>query len=149
MKLFEDRESNLLKSLARRLSGAKKMDIEYAVAAVDSAQDHLIACGWARVDAMLLEALVEAEASLDDGSPAKDVFVQIRTLFALSTINAHSGWYQEQNVLNGLRTKAVRAAINDLVDSLGPWADVLVDAFAIPESLVAVPMLGDAGVEPR
>ena len=101
------------------------------------------------VDAMLLEALVEAEASLDDGSPAKDVFVQIRTLFALSTINAHSGWYQEQNVLNGLRTKAVRAAINDLVDSLGPWADVLVDAFAIPEALVSVPMLDDAGVDPR
>ena len=96
-----------------------------------------------------LEALVEAEASLNDGSPAKDVFVQIRTLFALSTINAHSGWYQEQNVLNGLRTKALRAAINDLVDSLGPWADVLVDAFAIPESLVAVPMLDDAGVDPR
>ena len=103
----------------------------------------------ARVDAMLLEALVEAEASLDDGSAVKDVFVQIRTLFALSTINAHSGWYQEQNVLNGLRTKAVRAAINDLVDSLGPWADVLVDAFAIPEALVSVPMLDDAGVDPR
>ena len=149
VQLFEDRESNLLKSLARRLSGAKKMDIEDAVAAVDSAQDHLIACGWARVDAMLLEALVEAEASLDDGSAVKDVFVQIRTLFALSTINAHSGWYQEQNVLNGLRTKAVRAAINDLVDSLGPWADVLVDAFAIPEALVSVPMLDDAGVDPR
>ncbi len=149
VKLFEDRESNLLKSLARRLSGAKKMEVEDAVAAVDAAQDHLIACGWARVDAMLLEALVEAEASLDDGSPVKDVFVQIRTLFALSVINDHSGWYQEQNVLNGLRTKAVRAAINDLVDSLGPWADVLVDAFAVPEALVSVPMLDDAGVDAR
>ena len=149
VKLFEDRESSLLKSLARRLSGAKKMEAEDAVEAVDAAQDHLIACGWARVDSMLLEALVEAEASLDDGSPVKDVFEQIRTLFALSTINAHSGWYQEQNVLNGQRTKAVRAAINDLVDSLGPWADVLVDAFAIPDALVAVPMLDDAGVDPR
>ena len=149
VKLFGDRESSLLKSLARRLSGAKKMDVEDAVEAVDAAQDHLIACGWARVDSMLLEALVEAEASLDDGSPVKDVFEQVRTLFALSTINAHSGWYQEQNVLNGQRTKAVRAAINDLVDSLGPWADVLVDAFAIPDALVAVPMLDDAGVDPR
>ncbi|MFO6506005.1 acyl-CoA dehydrogenase family protein [Corynebacterium freneyi] len=149
VKLFEDRESSLLKSLARRLSGAKKMEVEDAVEAVDAAQDHLIACGWARVDSMLLEALVEAEASLDDGSPVKDVFEQVRTLFALSTINAHSGWYQEQNVLNGQRTKAVRAAINDLVDSLGPWADVLVDAFAIPDALVAVPMLDDAGVDPR
>ena len=52
-------------------------------------------------------------------------------------------------MLNGQRTKAVRAAINDLVDSLGPWADVLVDAFAIPDALVAVPMLDDAGVDPR
>ncbi|WP_295626660.1 acyl-CoA dehydrogenase family protein [uncultured Corynebacterium sp.] len=149
VQLFEDRESNLLKSLARRLRGAKKMDIEDAVAVVDGAQDHLIACGWAHVDTLLLEALVEAESELDDGSPAKQVFEQIRTLFALSTINSHSGWYQEQNVLNGLRTKAVRAAINDLVDSLGPWADVLVDAFAVPEALVSVPMLDDAGVDPR
>lgn len=149
VKLFEDRESNLLKSLARRLSGAKKMEIEDAVAAVDAAQDHLIACGWARVDAMLLEALVEAEATLEEGSAAHRVFEQVRTLFALSVIQEHSGWYQEQNILGGQRTKAVRAAINDLVDSLGPWADVLVDAFAVPDALVRVPMLDDAGVDPR
>ena len=77
VKLFGDRESSLLKSLARRLSGAKKMDVEDAVEAVDAAQDHLIACGWARVDSMLLEALVEAEASLDDGSPVKLSLIHI------------------------------------------------------------------------
>src|SRR5699024_11599089 len=66
VKLFEDREANLLRSLARRLRGAKKMEVEEAVAAVDGAQDHLIACGWARIDSMLLEAMVEAELKLDE-----------------------------------------------------------------------------------
>lgn len=146
VKLFEDREANLLRSLARRLRGAKKMEVEEAVAAVDAAQDHLIACGWARIDSMLLEAMVEAELKLDEGSVGKRVFEQVRTLFALSVIDEHSGWYQEQNILSGVRTKAVRAAMNDLVDSLGPWADVLVDAFAVPRALVDVPMLADAGV---
>ena len=122
------------------------MEVEEAVAAVDGAQDHLIACGWARIDSMLLEAMVEAELKLDEGSVGKRVFEQVRTLFALSVIDEHSGWYQEQNILSGVRTKAVRAAMNDLVDSLGPWADVLVDAFAVPSALVDVPMLADAGV---
>lgn len=147
VKLFEDREANLLRSLARRLRGAKKMEVEDAVAAVDAAQDHLIACGWARIDSLLLEAMVEAEMKLKEDSVGKRVFEQLRTLFALSVIDGHSGWYQEQNILSGVRTKAVRAAINDLVDSLGPWADVLVDAFAIPDALVSVPMLEDAGVD--
>ncbi|MEJ6018667.1 acyl-CoA dehydrogenase family protein [Corynebacterium sp. H113] len=149
VKLFEERESNLLKSLGRRLRPARKMKPEDAVAAVDAAQDHLIACAWARVDSLLLEALVEAEQKLDDDSPAKNLFVHLRDLFALTTINTHSGWYQEQNILSGTRTKAVRASINDLVDSMGPWSDALVDAFAVPDTILGVPMLNDAGVTQR
>ncbi|WP_448851818.1 acyl-CoA dehydrogenase family protein [Corynebacterium sp. 335C] len=147
LKLLEDREQSLLRSLAGRLRQAKKAEIEEAVEIVDGAQDHLIACGWARIDAMLMEAMVQAEQELPKG-PARDVFTQVRNVFALSTINEHSGWFQEQNVLTGGRTKSVRAALNDLVDSLGPWSGVLVDAFAIPQSLVDVPLLNDAGVDP-
>lgn len=143
VKLFRDREQNLLKSLVRRLRGAKKMEIADAVAAVDGAQDHLIACAWARIDSLLLEAMVEEEAKLAADDPALPVFNQLRNLFALSTIATHSGWYQEQNILGRLRTKAARAAVNDLVDSLGPWAGVLVDAFAVPRALVDVPMLSE------
>ncbi|MBV7294396.1 acyl-CoA dehydrogenase family protein [Corynebacterium sp. TAE3-ERU12] len=147
VQLFEDREQNLLKSLARRLRGAKKMEPEDAVRAVDEAQDHLIACGFARIDTLLLEALAEAEAKMDPADEATEVFQQVRNLFALSVIDEHSGWYQEQNILTGSRTKAARAAVNDLVDSLGPWSQVLVDAFGVPEALLEVPMLNDAGVD--
>ncbi len=149
VKLLQDREANILKSLGRRLRPAKKMSNEDAVHAVDQTQDHLIALGRARVDTLQLEALVDAEAKLADDNPAKPVLEQIRNLFALSVINQHSGWFQEQNMVSGGRTKAARAAINDLVDSLAPWADSLVDAFAIPEAIADVPMLNDDGVDQR
>lgn len=148
VKIIQEREQNLLKSLARRLKDAKKMEPADAVKLVDRAQDHLIDLAWARINTMLIEALVEAEAELPKDSPAYPVLEQIRHLFAFSTILKHAGWYQEQNILTGGRTKAARAAVNDLVDSIGPWSGVLVDAFGIPDDLVDVPMLNDSGVDP-
>lgn len=148
IKIIQEREHNLLKSLARRLKDAKKMEPADAVKLVDKAQDHLIDLAWARIDSMLIEALVEAEEELPKDSPAFPVLEQVRHLFAFSTILKHAGWYQEQNILTGNRTKAARAAVNDLVDSIGPWSGVLVDAFGIPDVLVDVPMLNDSGVDP-
>ncbi|MGV0342232.1 acyl-CoA dehydrogenase family protein [Corynebacterium mastitidis] len=148
IKIIQEREYNLLKSLARRLKDAKKMEPADAVKLVDKAQDHLIDLAWARIDSMLIEALVEAEEELPKDSPAFPVLEQVRHLFAFSTILKHAGWYQEQNILTGNRTKAARAAVNDLVDSIGPWSGVLVDAFGIPDVLVDVPMLNDSGVDP-
>ncbi|WPF66233.1 MULTISPECIES: acyl-CoA dehydrogenase family protein [unclassified Corynebacterium] len=147
-KIIQEREQNLVKSLARRLKDAKKMEPADAVKLVDRAQDHLIDLAWARINTMLIEALIEAEAELPKDSPAFPVLEQIRHLFAFSTILKHAGWYQEQNILSGNRTKAARAAVNDLVDSIGPWSGVLVDAFGIPDVLVDVPMLNDSGVDP-
>lgn len=147
LKLIEDRESTMLKSLAGRLNKARKAEREEAVRIVDAAQDHLIACGWARIDAMLMEALVQAEEELPAG-PARDVFAQVRSVFALSIIVDNAGWFLEQNALTGSRTKAARAALNDLVDSLGPWVGVLTDAFAVPAACTDVPLLDDAGVDP-
>lgn len=146
--LLEERQDNLMRSLGRRLRPARKMEIEDAVKVVDGAQDHLIAVAWCRIDALLLSALIEAEEKMPEGT-ARTVFNQIRNLFAMTTIGAHSDWYQEQNLLTATRSKTTRAAVNDLVDSLGPWSNVLVDAFAIPDALVDVPMLNDAGVDPK
>lgn len=146
MSLIEQRHTSLLKSLARRLRAAKKVDIAEAVQIVDKAQDHLIAVAEASIDRMLLQAMLDAEQKIEDPT-AKKVFEQLRDVFALSLINTHASWFQEQHILPGTRTKAARAALNDLVDSLGPWADVLVDAFAVPAALVDVPMLNDAGVD--
>lgn len=148
--LLEERSQAILKSLAQRMQKARKMELEDAAKLVDEAQDHLIAAGYARMDSLALQALVEAEGKLPKESPAKPVLEQLRDLYALSTIVEHAGWYQEHGLLPGTRVRVARAAIRDLVDSLGPWAEVLVEAFGIPEKIVNVPMLQQAGVdEPR
>lgn len=148
--LLEERSQAILKSLAQRMQKARKAELQEAVQIVDKAQDHLIAAGYARMDSLALQALVEAEDKLPKDSPAKGVLEQIRHLYALSTIVEHAAWYQEHGMLPGSRIRVARAAVRDLVDSLGPWAEVLVEAFAIPNAVRNVPMLSQEGVdEPR
>jgi acyl-CoA oxidase len=142
VELLTEREDRLLMSLIRRIRPAQKMSTEDAAALVDGTQDHMLSCAWAHVDRIVLEALLEAEASLPDGH-AKKIMEQVRDVYVLNLINDNSGWYQEQNILNGARTKAARAALNDLVDSLGPWAETLVDAFGVPDSVLDIPLLAD------
>lgn len=147
-KLIDDRAQSVLFALVRRIQPARKADRVQAAAIVDQCQNHLIAAGWARVDALLIQAMVEAEEKLEEGSQARQVFEQLRHLFAFDTIVQHAGWYQEHRELPSGRIKAARAAINDLVDSLGPWAEVLVEGFGLPAEVHDVPMLKGAGVDP-
>ena len=63
--LLSEREDRLMRSLARRLRPARKMDVDEAAKVVDRAQDHLLAVGWAHVDRIVFEAFVEAESKLD------------------------------------------------------------------------------------
>ena len=147
-KLIDDRAQSVLLSLVRRIQPARKADKVQAAAIVDQCQDHLIAAGWARVDTLLVQAMIEAEERLEEGSLARQVFEQLRHLFVFDTIVQHAGWYQEHNLIPAGRIKAARAAINDLVDSLAPWSVVLVDAFGVPTEAHNIPMLTEAGVDP-
>ena len=142
VELLTEREDRLLMSLIRRIRPAQKMSTEDAAALVDSCQDHMLSCAWAHVDRIVLETLLETESGMAEGQ-AKQIMEQIRDVYVLDIINGNAGWYQEQNLLNGARTKAARAALNDLVDSLGPWSETLVDAFAVPASVLDVPLLED------
>lgn len=145
--LLEQREKVVFASLLRRMQSVRKGSKADAVPATDKAQDHMIDASWARIDSMLLDVLVEKENELEEGSAARKVFEQLRHLFFFDAVVRHAGWYQEHNLLSGGRVKAARAAVNDLVDSLGPWATVLVDAFAVPSFVSDVPMLRDSGVD--
>lgn len=140
IKLLIEREDRLLKSLARRLRPARKLPIEQADIVVDKAQDHLLACAQAHIDRIVLEAFFDAESRLDDAAALR-VLEQVRDVYFLSVIKENAAWYLEQNLLSGTRTKAARAGLNDLVDSLAPWAEVLVDAFGVPEMMLDVTML--------
>ncbi|WP_256329893.1 acyl-CoA dehydrogenase family protein [Corynebacterium jeikeium] len=140
--LLSEREDRLMRSLARRLRPARKMDVDEAAKVVDQAQDHLLAVGWAHVDRIVFEAFVEAESKLDS-EDAQRVLEQVRLVYFLSCIVDNASWYLEQNLLTGTRTKAARAALNDLVDSLGPWSQTLVDAFGIPDHITDLKLMED------
>lgn len=131
IKLLTEREDRLMLSLARRLRPARKMEAAEAAEVVDKAQDHLIEVALAHVDRIILEAFLDAESKLEDDD-ARVVLEQVRDVYFMSLIVDKASWYLEQNLLSGQRTKAARAALNDLVDSLGPWSQVLVDAFGVP-----------------
>lgn len=140
MQLLIERENRLLKSLARRLRPARKLPVDEAVKLVDKVQDHMISCTWAHIDRMILEAFFEAESTLAD-ERAQEVLEQVRDVFFLSVVCDNAGWFLEQSLLTGTRTKGARAGLADLVDSLGPWSEVLVDAFGVPNTMLDIPMM--------
>lgn len=140
MQLLIERENRLLKSLARRLRPARKLPVEKAARLVDKVQDHMISCAWAHIDRMILEAFFEAESTITD-ERSQEVLEQVRDVFFLSVVCDNAGWFLEQSLLTGTRTKGARAGLADLVDSLGPWSEVLVDAFGVPSTMLDIPMM--------
>ncbi|WJY68443.1 acyl-CoA dehydrogenase family protein [Corynebacterium auris] len=147
LRVVQTREEQVLNSLVRRVQVARKMERAEAAKVIDRAQDHLLAAAVAYGDRMMVQAMIETEQELPEGSPARAVFEQVRHLFVLDTITTYADWYQEHNVLPSGRLKAAKAAINDLVDSLGPWSEVLVDAFKIPEVVLDRPMMVNGGTD--
>ncbi|OHR23803.1 acyl-CoA oxidase [Corynebacterium sp. HMSC061H03] len=140
MQLLIERENRLLKSLARRLRPARKLPVEKAAKLVDKVQDHMISCAWAHIDRIILEAFFEAESTITD-ERSQEVLEQVRDVFFLSVVCDNAGWFLEQSLLTGTRTKGARAGLADLVDSLGPWSEVLVDAFGVPSTMLDIPMM--------
>ena len=147
LSIVQAREEHVLNSLVRRVQVARKMERAEAAKVIDRAQDHLLETAIAYGDRMMVQAMIEAESKLPEGSVARKVFEQLRDLFVLNTIVEKADWYQEHGVLSSGRCKAAKAAVNDLVDSLGPWSDVLVDAFKIPQVVLDRPMMVNGGTD--
>ena len=147
LKVIQMREQLVMRSLIRRIQGARKLEKAEAAKVIDKAQDHMLSAAWAYIESLMVQAMIEAERSLPVGSTERAVFEQVRHLFVLDTIVREAGWYQEHNVISSGRVKAARASINDLVDSLGPWSEVLVDAFAVPSVVLDRPLFKDGGTD--
>ena len=138
VKQFEFRETHVLEGLARRLrrAGTGEQD---PFEAFNNAQDHVLHAARAHIDRVVLEAFVAAVDRCPD--PETTVLLdQVCDLYALSTIEADRAWFLEHGRLTPARSKAITQAVNELCRQLRPHARTLVDAFAIPESLLAVPM---------
>jgi acyl-CoA oxidase len=137
LELFRWRADHIKSGVARRLKGGIDAGREPFDVLIDC-QDHLIAAARAYVDCVVLEAFAaKIGRCADPGS--RRLLERVCDLYALSTIEAERGWFQEHGRLSSTRSKAVIKAVNTLCGQLRPHATALVTAFGVPETA-----LGDA-----
>lgn len=136
--LFLARERELLISAARRLKGRIDDGMDSFDAFIE-VQDHLLTLARAHAERLVLErfqAAVEdvAEASL------REPLDRLVALYGLERLEAHHGWYLAQNYIDAPKSKAIRREVNALLGELRPVAVELVDAFGIPDEVLAAPI---------
>ena len=130
--LLRWRADHMLSGAARRLKGGMDAGTDPFEVLVNC-QDHVVAVARAHVDRVLLEAFAERVEACDDVA-LRAVLDQLCSLFALSTIEADRGWFQEHGRLSSTRSKAVIKTVNRLCGELRPHAALLTEAYGVPEA---------------
>ena len=145
LKMFEDREDYLLSTVARRLQQrSKELD---PFDAFNEVQDHVLHAASAHIDRIILEAFIAGIDSCKEDEEACKVLSMACDLYALSVIEDDKAWYVEHRNLSTERAKAVTRGINERCRTLRPYAETLVDAFAIPEQLRYAAMLDPSALQ--
>jgi acyl-CoA oxidase len=134
LQLFRGREEHVLGGVARRLKRGID-DGHDSFTVFNECQDHVLEAARAHIDRIILESFVGAVDRCDEG-PLRDTLSRLCDLYALSTIEAERGWYFEHSRMTAPQSKAITRAVNRLCSELREQAPTLVDAFAIPESLL-------------
>ena len=108
--------------------------------AFNSVQDHVMHLARAHTDRVVLEAFIAGVESCEDPE-ARRILELVCDLYALTVIEADKAFFLEHRLLSTERARAVNNGINERCRNLRPYAEVLVDAFAIPEQLRYAEML--------
>jgi acyl-CoA oxidase len=137
LELVKWRQEHILAGAARRLKGGIDAGGD-PFAVLVNCQDHVIDAARAWVDLVVLEAFAGAVERCEEPG-ARAILDPLCSLYALSRVEAERGWYQEHGKLSSTRSKAVLKAVNELCAQLRPHAELLVEAFGVPEAA-----LGDA-----
>jgi acyl-CoA oxidase len=135
--LIRWRQEHILQGAARRLKGGIDAGHDPFHVLVDC-QDHVVDAARAWVDLVVLESFNSALQRCPD-ERLRGILDKLCSLYALSRIEAERGWYQEHGKLSSTRSKAIIKAVNTLCGELRGHAELLVDAFGVPEA-----SLGDA-----
>lgn len=135
---FRFRERDILTSAAKRL----KRHIDDGMDSFDAfnvVQQHLVQVAFAYIERIILEQFVKKVNQIKD-SGSHEILKKLCQLFALSRIDLNKGWYLENGYMEGVKTKAIRKALDQLCWEIRKEAVPLVDAFKIPESCLAAPI---------
>jgi len=97
----------------------------------------------AHVDRIALDAFVAAIDRCDDPELTR-LLDLVCDLHVLSHLERDRAYFLEHTRLTPARAKAITAAVNTVCGELRPHAELLVDAFGIPDVVLAAPIaLGD------
>jgi acyl-CoA oxidase len=136
--LFHWRQGHIVASVANRFrrglsEGHDPFEVFRAV------QDHAGDAARAWLAVVQLEAFVRAIDTCEDEA-VRDVLNLLCDLYALQTIEAEKGFFQEHGRLSSLRTKQVTREVNRLCNEVRLVAGPLVDAFGIPDAVLRAPI---------
>lgn len=138
---FSYREERMLARLAQRLKN--RIDGgQDSFTAFAECGDHAVAVAKAHVERIVVRELrraVERTESSGDPNVAR-VLGRLYELYALWRLEADKGWFLESGYFEAPKTRAIRNRVNRLCAELRPDAVPLVDAFGIPDIVLAAPI---------
>jgi acyl-CoA oxidase len=129
--LLRWRADHILSGAARRLKGGIDAGTDPFAVLIDC-QDHVVEVGRAHVDHTVMEAFADRVEACEDAE-LREVLDPLCSLYALSVIEAERGWFQEHGRISSTRSKAVIKAVNALCAQLRPHAQLLTEAYGVPE----------------
>jgi acyl-CoA oxidase len=136
--MFRWREGHITASVAQRFR--RGLDEDYDPFEVFRAvQDHAANAARAHIETVILEAFSRAIDDCEDEA-VKNALGLLCDLYALHNIEEDRGFFQEHGRLSGPRCKAITREVNRLCNEVRQHAETFVDAFGIPDEVLAAPI---------
>jgi acyl-CoA oxidase len=137
--LFRWREEHVLSGAARRLRRGMSSDDAEPFEVFSDCQDHVLVAARAHVHREVMESFCEAIERTEDAD-LRAVLERLCDLYALSELERGRAWLQEHGRISSTRAKMLTRTVNGLCAGIRPYAEPLVDAFGIPDGLLAAPI---------
>jgi acyl-CoA oxidase len=138
LELFRWREGHITASVARRFK--RGLDEDYdAFEVFRAVQNHAVNAARVHIEREILEAFAAVIDACEDEALRRALGL-LCDLYALSEIESDRGFFQEHGRLTGPRCKAITREVNRLCNEVRQQAGALVDAFGIPDQVLAAPI---------
>jgi acyl-CoA oxidase len=136
--LFRWREGHITASVAQRFK--RGLDEDYdAFEVFRAVQDHAVDAARAHLATVVLEAFIEAIEHCEDEALAA-ALEQLCDLFALQNLESDKGFFQEHGRLASPICKQITREVNRICNDVRQHSGALVDAFGIPDQVLAAPI---------
>ena len=138
LELFRWRQGHIVASVANRFRrGLAEGNDPFEV--FRFVQDHAADAARAYIELFVLEAFARAVDTCEDPLVKRSLST-LCDLYALSSLEADKGFFQEHGKLASVRTKQITREVNNLCNIVSRQASMLVDAFGIPDAVLGAPI---------